>query len=76
MRIIELECKKCKYSFTRLVKEKEELKNEKCGKCGGEVKITNDISLGKSGSDCTTCGGCGGGGCSPKPKGTKSMKKK
>jgi len=58
MRITELECKKCRYSFTRLVKEKKELENEKCGKCGGKVKITNDIFLGKSAGRCSSCGGC------------------
>lgn len=71
MRIIELECKKCKYTFTRLVKEKKEIENEKCGKCGGEVKIINDISLGKSEGGCSSCSGCGGGGCDSKIKTTK-----
>jgi len=56
MRILELKCKKCDYAFTRLVRDKKEVKNEKCKKCGDEVKITDDIYLGEMG--CSSCEGC------------------
>lgn len=63
----EFECKKCKHSFTRLYKDKKEAKEmkEKCIKCGGEVKVTEEVDLSKTKGDCGGCsgGGCSGGGC-------------
>jgi len=60
MHIVEFECKKCKYSFTRLYKDKKEEKamKEKCAKCGGEVKKLQVIELGTSEGGCSSCGGC------------------
>lgn len=64
MLLVELQCKdkKCGYSFTRLYKDKEEQKEikEKCSKCGGEVKIVQEIDLKKEKSGCEGCSGCGG----------------
>uniref|UniRef100_A0A7C4R838 Zinc ribbon domain-containing protein n=1 Tax=candidate division CPR3 bacterium TaxID=2268181 RepID=A0A7C4R838_UNCC3 len=60
MQITEFECKKCKYSFTRLYKDKKEAKalKEKCIKCGGEVKKLQEIELGQSNGGCSSCEGC------------------
>lgn len=61
----EFECKKCGYSFTRLYKNKKEAKElkEECKKCGGEVKVMEEIDLGKNTKSCSSCSGCGGGRC-------------
>lgn len=56
MKILELRCKKCKLEFTRLVKENDEIKNEKCKKCKGDVEIINEVYLGEMG--CGSCDGC------------------
>lgn len=67
MYIVEFECenKKCKSSFTRLYKDEAELKSlkEKCPKCGGKVKKLQEINLGETQGECSSCAGCGGGGC-------------
>jgi len=58
----EFECKKCGYSFTRLYKDKKEAKElkEKCKKCDGEVKVTEEIDLSKDAPQCNSCSGnCG-----------------
>jgi len=58
MQITEFECKKCKYSFTRLYKDKKEAKatKEKCAKCGGRVVKLQEIDLGKP--TCSSCSSC------------------
>jgi len=70
MHIVEFKCenKKCKSSFTRLYKDKLELKKlkEKCAKCGGKVKKLQEINLGNTGGGCSSCAGCNKGGCNKK----------
>ena len=59
MILIEFECKKCGYSFTRLYKDKKEAKEmkEKCKKCEGEVKVVEEIDLSKNNPSCDSCSG-------------------
>lgn len=65
MYITEYECKKCKYTFTRLFKDKKEKESlkEKCNKCGHkELKEIRSVDLPEGELDCNVCpkrGGCG-----------------
>ena len=57
MHLVEFKCKKCGYDFTRLFKNKSDIKvsKEKCIKCGGSSKKINEIPLEFLGGDCSNC---------------------
>jgi len=62
MKILEFECKKCKFLFTRFAskEEKDSNREEKCIKCGEEAILKREVELKDTDFGCNACSGCSG----------------